>query len=577
MKAVTPGGPADLVVTGRLVTPGRVREGAAVLSAGRIVAVTGVEDVPAGVPRLDARDGYVLPGLIDSQVRLRAPGREGARDWTSGSRAAVAGGVTTVIAVPDAAGPDAVRAGAALAAGSSLVDYAFHVGADPQRPERLAELDPGLAVGAMVRDARALERVFAVAAARGLLLVLDTAPPGGRHENGHALRGVAAVARAIGLVRRHGVRTHLLHLSSAEEADLVAVAQAAGLPVTFELTGRRLAPAADQDRWWAALCAGEVACLGSGHTPGDGSPSVPGTPAVREMAAAVWTGMRRHRPDEDADTAILRLVDHLAARPAELFGLPGKGRLEPGADADLAIFRPDGPRTSPAGRVLTTIRRGEVVWDGATRTFGSPAGRWLRPAGGPRPRPQGGAPEPARPGPVAPAVQERGVDAVAFRRAMACLAAPITVLTCYDAERRPCGLTVSAVSSLSLRPPLVLVCLDRGGRSHDVVAGAEALCLHVLGPGQEDLVRRFAVRGDRFEGVSLIHGRAPELADVPVRLSCRPQALWAGGDHTVLVALVEEVTIAAGAGGGLVWHQRATARAVPVKGVPTRWEIDAEK
>jgi dihydroorotase len=234
--------------------------------------------------------------------------------------------------------------------------------------------------------------------------------------------GIVAVARVIELARRHGTKAHILHLSSAEEADLVAAAQASGLPVTFELTGHhlsftdadtarlgaktRLSPAirtqADQDRLWAALRAGEVTSLGSDHAPHTVEEKTrpvadapPGLPGVQELATAVWTGMRRRWPDEDPDIAITRLVRHLAAGPAALFRLAGKGELAPGADADLVVFAPDEAWLlssaelhakcgwsayegwTMTGRVQRTFLAGRQAWDAGTGEFGVPAGRWL--------------------------------------------------------------------------------------------------------------------------------------------------------------------------------------------------------
>ncbi|WP_433241342.1 dihydroorotase [Streptosporangium sp. CA-135522] len=447
--------PADLAVTGgRVVTPDGVREATVVVSGKRIGAVLDGDDLPVSVPRLRADGCYVLPGLVDSHVHFRTPGLEHKEDWAHGSRAAVAGGVTTVIdmpnTVPPGLDPEAMVAKAALVAGSSLVDYRFHIGVDPRRPELLAGLSPEIAVSAkvfmaghhtaptVVRDPARLDEIFAAAAAGGVQLVLhaeDDAlfalldnwrgePRDYRDYERRRPRsgGIAAVATVLELVRRHGTRAHVLHLSSAEEADLMAAAQAAGLPVTFELTGHhlsftdadtlkmgartRLSPAIrsqdDQDRLWAALWAGEVASLGSDHAPhtiAEKSRRVadapPGLPGVQELATAVWTGMRRRRPDEPADVAIARLVEHLAARPAAMFRLPGKGRLEPGADADLVIFDPDRPTMfsardvyakcgwsayegwTMAGRVRTTLKAGRVAWDAERRAFGPPTGRWL--------------------------------------------------------------------------------------------------------------------------------------------------------------------------------------------------------
>jgi dihydroorotase len=447
---------ADLVVTGRLVTPTGVRPGAVVVSAGRIRAVTDIDEAAPGVPRLDAGDAYVLPGLIDSHVHLRTPGLEYKEDWEHGSRAAVAGGVTTVIDMPNTRppglSPEAIVAKAALVAGSSLADYRFHLGADPDRPELLADLDPAIATSAkvfmaghqtaptVVRDQGRLEKIFAAAAAGGVQLVLHaerdtlftlldgwrgrlrdyTAYERSRPRSG----GIVAVAEVIELVRRYGTQAHILHVSSAEEVDLLSAAHDEGLPLTFEVTAHhlsftdhdtlrtgartRLSPAirssADQDRLWAALRSGEIATLGSDHAPHTVAEKLlpvpdapPGIPGVQELAVAVWTGMRRRWPGESCDVAIARLVDHLATRPAALFHLPGKGRLEPGADADLTLFGPDDPWMlsahdvhskcgwsayegwTMAGKVRTTIRAGEVVWDAGERRFGSPTGRWLQP------------------------------------------------------------------------------------------------------------------------------------------------------------------------------------------------------
>jgi dihydroorotase len=440
----------DLLVTGgRLVTPSGVRTGDVAVSGGKIVPGGG-----AARRVLDARGAYLLPGLIDSHVHFRTPGLTHKEDWAHGSRAAVVGGVTTVMdmpnTVPATLSPEAVLAKAALVEGTSLVDYAFHVGADPERPELLAGLDPGIAVSAkvfmaghhtaptVVRDPAQLHKIFAAAASGGVLLVLHAeddavfdlldrwrgAPV--RHRDYERYRPrtgpITAVARVLRLVERYGTAAHVLHLSTSEEADLVTAARSAGLPVTFELTGHhlsftdadtrrlgartRLAPAirqrADQDRLWEAVRLGQVSTLGSDHAPHTAEEKClpvpdapPGLPGVQELATAVWTGMRERWPDESPDVAITRLVRHLAEEPAALFDLRGKGRLETGADADLVVFEPDHrwmfsardvrakcgwsayEGWTMAGRVRTTIRRGEIVWDSDSGTFGTPSGRWV--------------------------------------------------------------------------------------------------------------------------------------------------------------------------------------------------------
>ncbi|MCE7079520.1 dihydroorotase family protein [Streptomyces sp. ST2-7A] len=446
----------DLVVRARrMVTPEGVRPGSVSIRGGMITEVGPAEaPVPAGVRVMDAGEDYVLPGLIDSHVHFRTPGLTAKEDWPHGSRAAVAGGITTVIDMPNTVPPslsaEALAQKAAMVAGTSLVDHRFHIGVDPDHPELLADLDPRVATSAKIfmaghhtaptvmRDAAQLEKAFRAAAEGGVQLVLhaeDNAlfelldgwrgEPSGYDAYERARPrsgGIVAVAKVIELVRRHGTRAHILHLSSVEEADMVCAARAAGLPVTFEVTGHhlsftdrdtrrygartRLSPSirgrADQDRLWEALRTGDATTVGSDHAPHTVEEktrgpvdSPPGLPGVQELVDALWTGSRRRWPAEDPDTAVSRMVRLLAEEPARLFRLPGKGRIEVGADADLVFFAPDEPWMLSAGhvqskcgwsayegwtfsgRVRRTLRAGRTVWDSRTGEFGTHDGRLL--------------------------------------------------------------------------------------------------------------------------------------------------------------------------------------------------------
>ncbi|MFD0312422.1 flavin reductase family protein [Streptomyces sp. NPDC127119] len=152
----------------------------------------------------------------------------------------------------------------------------------------------------------------------------------------------------------------------------------------------------------------------------------------------------------------------------------------------------------------------------------------------------------------------------AFRAAMSALAAPVTLVTCYDDLGRPRGLTASAVSSLSLTPPLFLVCLDRNSRSHDTLTGAEDFAVHLLGPGEEHLVKRFMRPAEhRFDGVPLAADshRAPVIRDASLTLHCVRHDVLEGGDHTILVGRVTAVRGEPTHSGGLLWHRRGFAHA----------------
>ncbi|WP_283850000.1 flavin reductase family protein [Streptomyces sp. ML-6] len=178
----------------------------------------------------------------------------------------------------------------------------------------------------------------------------------------------------------------------------------------------------------------------------------------------------------------------------------------------------------------------------------------------------------AAPEPGAPRMVMSGdIPADEFRAAMASLAAPVTVVTCYDRTGSPRGLTASAVSSLSLDPPLILVCLDRGSRTHDVLVAADAFTLHLLGPENEDLARKFAGPTEqRFGNVRLASGptsrHAPQLADSALRLTCARYDAIEAGDHTILVGRVAASDCQGRPAGGLVWHHRGFAHARPVPG-----------
>jgi flavin reductase ActVB len=151
-----------------------------------------------------------------------------------------------------------------------------------------------------------------------------------------------------------------------------------------------------------------------------------------------------------------------------------------------------------------------------------------------------------------------GVSAEVFKSAMADLAMPVTIVTCYDEAGTARGLTASAVTSLSLNPPLLLVCLNRDSRTCEVLVDAKWFCVNVLRPGQEELAQHFASSGEhRFQQVPLRHGLAPSLDSTSLRITCAHHGIRDGGDHTILLGLVvgvgDDLTQARG---GLLWYQR---------------------
>ena len=128
-----------------------------------------------------------------------------------------------------------------------------------------------------------------------------------------------------------------------------------------------------------------------------------------------------------------------------------------------------------------------------------------------------------------------------FRELLSGFASGITVVTARDAKDRPHGMTASAVASLSLEPPLVLVCVDKTADLHGILAETDAFALNVLSEEQESLSRRFAEdRSDRFDTVPHTEGfdRLPLLKDALAHITCRKWGSYLAGDHTIYIGQV---------------------------------------
>jgi len=150
------------------------------------------------------------------------------------------------------------------------------------------------------------------------------------------------------------------------------------------------------------------------------------------------------------------------------------------------------------------------------------------------------------------------VNAASFRDALARVPAPVTIITTLDWNGRPAGFTASAVCSLSLDPPLILVCINTAAGCYPAFRRAERFLVNILASGQEELARRFGTpRVDKFGGEVLTfldHG-LPAISGAPVRLVCALDAILPGGDHSILVGRVQEQARMS-AGAPLVYFDR---------------------
>jgi carbamoyl-phosphate synthase/aspartate carbamoyltransferase/dihydroorotase len=287
-----------------------------------------------------------LPGLIDVHVHLREPGGEHKEDLTTGTAAALAGGVTMVLDMPNTY-PPIVDAGTLalkqrLAAGKALCDIAFFVGATGTNASAAAALRQdaaGLKIylddtyGPLgIRDPEG-------PSSRGLtaLLAHFSAWPAGRPIAVHA-EGLST-AIAIGLARSLGRRLHLCHVSRADEMQLIRAAKISGAAVTCEvtphhlfLTGRDLdclgmfgsmkpplATAEDRAALWANLDV--VDCIATDHAPHttaekEGDKPPPGVPGLETMLPLLLTAVAERR------LSLERLVELTHDGPRRIYGLP---------------------------------------------------------------------------------------------------------------------------------------------------------------------------------------------------------------------------------------------------------------
>ena len=136
-----------------------------------------------------------------------------------------------------------------------------------------------------------------------------------------------------------------------------------------------------------------------------------------------------------------------------------------------------------------------------------------------------------------------------FRKVLGHFAAGVTVITTADGEGRPTGLTATAFTSVSLDPPLILVCISHKSQSYPALLERGHFAVNFLRREQEDISRRFATtRLDKFDGVphKLSSHGVPLLEGALAQLECRTVSRHVEGDHTILVALVEEARNGAG-------------------------------
>lgn len=388
----------DLVVRAdRAVLPDGEQPVAVGVNGGRITLIAD-RDEPLNATEtveLDT-DEVLVPGLVDTHVHINEPGRTEWEGFETATRAALAGGVTTVIDMPLNSLPPTVNVAAldvkrAAAEGKCHVNVGFWGGAIPGNQGDLPGLhdagvfgfkcflaDSGVPEFPPVDSAQLTKHLEVIADLGAMLIVhaedagvLAGAPhvPGRRYADFLASRPHeaedAAIAEVLDAARRTGARVHILHLSSADALPMLAAAKADGVRVSVETCPHYLCLDAEhvpsgatqfkccppirdqgnQDALWQGLREGIIDVIVSDHSPclpelkrleeGDFEAAWGGIASLQVSFPAIWTAAR------ERGHSLGDVIGWMSSRPAALAGVPGKGAIAVGMDADLVAFAPD--------------------------------------------------------------------------------------------------------------------------------------------------------------------------------------------------------------------------------------------
>ena len=382
------------IVNARIVNEGAVTEGDLTVSRERVVGVN--LPPPPGAEVVDAAGAYLLPGMIDDQVHFREPGLEYKGTIASESRAAVAGGITSYLEMPNCQ-PQTVTMQALedkhrRAATGSMANYGFYLGATNDNLDAIKMVDRRLACGIkvfmgsstgqmLVDNEHTLEAIFG---ASPLVIAthcehtptIDDNEAKARATYGEdipftahpLIRSAEACYRssslAVDLAKRHGARLHVLHITTARELALFEPGDLATKRITAEACVHHLffndtaypskgayikcnpaiKSAADQQALWAAVTDGRIDVIATDHAPHTATEKArpyaqapAGLPLVQHAVSTLFEHVRAGRFTIDT------VVEKTAHAPARLFDIQERGFIREGYWADLVLVDPSRP------------------------------------------------------------------------------------------------------------------------------------------------------------------------------------------------------------------------------------------
>lgn len=394
---------------GTCVLPDRTAKVDLLLEDGRILAIDPPRTAAADEV-IDATGLHVIPGVVDDQVHFRDPGLMHKEDLHTASRACAKGGVTSFLEMPNTKPTtttvERLAEKLALAAGKSLVNYGFYIGATP---ENVAELQavrrtPGIKIfigsstgDLLVDQQAALERIFAETTLpicahcedESTVRANAAALGGGTELRDHSKirdekAAVIATTRALDLAYRHNHRFHVLHVSTAAELPIVRdhrkliTAEVCPHHLLFNVDDYErlgtlvqmnpsIKTAADNAALWQGLLDGTIQVIATDHAPHTleekrqpypKSPS--GLPAVENSLALLLDRVHHGL------CTLEQVVDWMCDAPARVWDLQRKGRIAKGYDADVVLVDLDRRQTIRNAEQETKARWSP--WDGVTLT-----------------------------------------------------------------------------------------------------------------------------------------------------------------------------------------------------------------
>jgi dihydroorotase (multifunctional complex type) len=384
----------DLVIkNSKVFYQGEIHEDGLAADGGKIVAIAKEPHLPRAKRVIDAKGNLVMPGLVDIHVHMREPGRTHKEDFSSGSRAAATGGVTTFVdepnTTPPTTTPEELDRKQRLADRNSIVDFSFSIGLNPGNLEEVPRFtESGIAsfaifdemegpqldipdAGTLINALEAIKKAGGVASLNcrhaplrtwltrrikrkkrdDIRAYSEASPP---------LEEALGAAEVLNLARAVGVRTHVREVSTI--ASLAILDRWKTGNITAEVTpnhlllttedAMRLGPYAqipppirsrsDSDALWAALNKGTIDVIASDHAPHTRAEkdrglttiweSPPGLPGLETMLPLLLTQVNRGRIN------LRRLVEVTSENPAKAFRMyPTKGVIRVGSDADIAV------------------------------------------------------------------------------------------------------------------------------------------------------------------------------------------------------------------------------------------------